>query len=461
MVFSSSVFLFLFLPVVLAIYYNPWCKARWFRNTFLFAASLLFYAWGEPMFALIMLVSVLLNWLIGLGMQAPKMKRPLLVAAIVYNLGLLAFFKYTGFFLDNLGLLLGKSFAFELALPIGISFFTFQILSYVFDVYRGDAAVQKNPLNVGLYIALFPQLIAGPIVRYGTVAQAIDHRCESFGEFAQGMRRFSYGLGKKVLLANSMALAADAVFVRSADSVLAVSTVWLGALAYMLQIFFDFSGYSDMAIGLGHMFGFHFEENFNYPYIASSITDFWRRWHMSLSGWFRDYVYIPLGGNRKGKTRQLFNLLIVWTLTGLWHGANWTFLVWGFGYFVLLAFEKFVWKPRERSVLGHGLTLFFVLLLWVVFRAETLSAAGRFYRMMFGWGALWEPQTAALLRGCGVILPVALVLCTPVCEWLRKKLAAHERLCAWGGAVAMTAVFVLSACVCATGNYSPFIYFNF
>ena len=313
MVFSSTVFLFLFLPLTLCIYYNPWLKGRQFRNVFLLLSSLLFYAWGEPVFVCLMVLSIVVAYWVGRHLRGAR-RKSWLAAGVTFHVGLLFVFKYLTFVLGQLGLLVGNLESFAIALPIGISFFTFQLLSYLFDVYYGKAEAQGNVLNLGLYIALFPQLIAGPIVRYEAIAIEIMNRRENLTDFSEGMLRFIYGLAKKVLIANYMGQLADTIFAMNGG--VSVGTAWLGAVAYTLQIYFDFSGYSDMAIGLGRMFGFHFAENFNYPYIAKSATEFWRRWHISLGSWFRDYVYIPLGGNRCSKLRWVLNLFAVW------HGAN-------------------------------------------------------------------------------------------------------------------------------------------
>ena len=339
MLFSTTIFLFVFLPLVLAVYYNPIIRSRQFRNVFLLLASIFFYAWGEPFYVLLMLLSIVVNWGLGLLVdryRAQPGERAALVMTVVYNLGVLFLFKYLNFTVDNLNLLFRTDIRMpQIALPVGISFYTFQAMSYVLDVHRGKGEAQKNPLNVGLYIALFPQLIAGPIVRYETVAWQIGHRQETLHGFYEGILRFIVGLGKKILLANTLALGADACFGTIAERNLSFGAAWLGAVFYSLQILFDFSGYSDMAIGLGKMFGFEFLENFNYPYISRTVTEFWRRWHISLSSWFRDYVYIPLGGSRvSSRARHIFNLFVVWLLTGIWHGANWTFILWGLMYFV-------------------------------------------------------------------------------------------------------------------------------
>ncbi len=468
MVFSSPVFLFLFLPLVLVVYYNPIFRGRAFRNHVLLLFSLLFYAWGEPLFVLVMMGSIALNWFcvrVMEGYRAPHKRRFWMLVPIVFDVGLIVLFKYLGFFGRSVGQLFGRPLLIDIALPIGISFFTFQIMSYVLDVYRGHAKAQHSVLNLGLYISLFPQLIAGPIVRYETVADQIEHRVETGADFTAGVTRFVFGLGKKVLLADYMGMVADNIF----DTVtgLSTATAWLGIVAYALQIYFDFSGYSDMAIGLGKMFGFHFLENFNFPYIARSVTDFWRRWHISLSTWFRDYVYIPLGGNRKGPGRQVLNLFVVWLLTGLWHGANWTFVVWGLYYFVFLALEKRFQVLGRLGPLSHLYTLLVVLVGWVIFRSTSLYKAGEYLGVMFGIGAT-APVDAAftyyLKNGQWVFL--AALLCTlPVTRWLRQKLtnAGSPWLAVLDlGRLALTAVvFVLAVLVSVKATYNPFIYFNF
>jgi D-alanyl-lipoteichoic acid acyltransferase DltB (MBOAT superfamily) len=343
MVFSSTIFLFLFLPILLICYFNPIWKNRNVKNVIILFASLGFYAWGEPIFIFVMLVSIGFNWFIGLQLtkhENTKTRKRYMLIAVVYNVSLLFVFKYISFVIKNIGLLLkNDTISVNIALPIGISFFTFQIMSYIFDVYYKKAEAQDNLINVALYISLFPQLIAGPIVQYQTIAKEINNRIETAKDFTEGVMRFVIGLGKKILIANYAGFIADSIFILNGN--LSVASAWLGAIAYTLQIFFDFSAYSDMAIGLGRIFGFHFLENFNYPYAAKSITDFWQRWHISLSTWFRDYVYIPMGGNRVSKRKLIFNLFVVWLLTGIWHGANWTFIVWGIFYFLLLLMERF------------------------------------------------------------------------------------------------------------------------
>ena len=381
MVFSSLVFLCLFLPVVLIL--HTVIPNRKVQNGLLLVASLLFYAYGEPVYVFLMLLSALCNYVFAWLLDKYQ-KKIFLVLAVVVNLGLLGVFKYTGFLLSNVNTILGLDLPIpQISLPIGISFFTFQALSYVIDVSRGQVALQKNYGKLLLYISFFPQLIPGPIVRYKDVAREIDERTITPREAAFGMRRFIIGLAKKVLIANAMGAAADYIFNHGAANINVIGA-WIGAIAYLMQIYYDFSAYSDMAIGLGWMFGFHFKENFNHPYIASSIQDFWRRWHISLSTFFRDYVYIPLGGNRKGKVRTVVNRIIVFFLTGLWHGANWTFVIWGMfhGFFLLL--EEFIPLIKKLpKFLRHIYTLLTVTVGFVIFRADTIREAWLFICQMF------------------------------------------------------------------------------
>ena len=351
MLFSSPIFLFSFLPITLFVYYIFLIKTKRVKNYFLLLMSLIFYAWGEPKFIVMLIASIVINWFFGILIdknRENKKKSKLIIALMLLaNLSILIVFKYLGFLVTNINVIFNQNLVVpNIALPIGISFFTFQAISYVIDVYRKNGTVQKNILNVGLYLAFFPQLIAGPIVRYETVAEQINYRKENFDDFSNGVYRFIFGLSKKVLISNQMAIIADVAFDNSPSSVL---FAWLGAIAYALQIYFDFSGYSDMAIGLGAMFGFKFDENFNYPYIAKSITDFWHRWHISLSTWFRDYVYIPLGGSRCKRSRAFLNIFIVWLLTGIWHGASWNFILWGLYFFVFLIIEKSLFKDKIKK----------------------------------------------------------------------------------------------------------------
>lgn len=467
MLFSSSVFLFLFLPVVLLVYYLPLRRWRQGQNVFLLLASLGFYAWGEPWFVLVMLGSILANYGFGLWVDACKRAgrtcAPPLVTALAVNLGILFVFKYLTF---TLGILnrLGAAFVIPgIELPIGISFFTFQALSYVLDVHRDRGEVQRSPLKVGLYISFFPQLIAGPIVKYETVAQQIDHRKETWADFSAGCSRFIVGLGKKVLLSNQLAVVADRAF--GLGDGLSASFAWLGALCYTLQIYYDFSGYSDMAIGLGKMFGFHFLENFNYPYISRSITEFWRRWHISLSTWFRDYVYFPLGGSRvDSRAKHIRNLFVVWLLTGIWHGANWTFLAWGLFYFVLLVLEKYGGLGRGWPVWAKWLfTFLMVNFAWVLFRADSLAAAGQYLQAMLGLGAGgWDELTALYLRENWTVLAASVLFAGPLAPRLRDWAAKKDSpLLDAGYAVLAAAVFLVSAAFLIKGTYNPFIYFNF
>ena len=472
MLFSSTTFLYLFLPAALLGNYLLFRWNRTAQNVFLLAISLLFYAWGEPSFVLVMIASIMVNWGFGLVIagrrERGKPARMLLAADVTLNLALLFVFKYLTFTGITLNRFLGTDWAVPaIALPIGISFFTFQAMSYVIDVYRGKGGVQKNILFVGLYISFFPQLIAGPIVRYETIAEEIMNRRETLGDAADGFARFVVGLGKKVLLANSFAILADRAFDASAGGVmLSVGFSWLGAIAYAMQILFDFSGYSDMAIGLGRMFGFHFPENFRDPYIASSVTDFWRRWHISLSTWFRDYVYIPLGGNRGSKARNILNLFLVWLLTGAWHGANFTFIAWGLMYFVLLVAERGMGGNREkrgmRKLIGWIYTMLFVLLGWVLFRSESLGAALVYLKTMFGLNG--NPLSDGLFRGYLmqnlVLLIAGVVGCTPLLRTLGSRMKGNAVLSLLK-TLGLMAVLALSVAAIVSSSYNPFIYFHF
>ena len=471
MLFSSSVFLFAFLPIVLACYYGPLRGLRRGQNIFLLAASLFFYAWGEPWFVLVMAGSIAVNYGFGLWVhawrrQCRRTDAPV-IAAVACNLGLLFVFKYLTFTLGTLDGLLGGIPVPVIGLPIGISFFTFQAMSYVFDVARGEAEVQRDPLYVGLYIALFPQLIAGPIVKYATVADQIEHRRETWDDFSAGCCRFIVGLGKKVLLSNQLAVVADAAW---AARTLTPGMAWLGAVCYTLQIYYDFSGYSDMAIGLGKLFGFHFLENFNYPYISRSITEFWRRWHISLSSWFRDYVYIPLGGSRGARGKTVRNLFVVWLLTGIWHGANWTFVAWGLFYFLLLYLEKFrgmgnVWPGWFRWLF----TALMVNFGWVLFRAPSLAEAGRFLAAMVGQAPRGGVLAGYYWTQYWPVIFLAVVFSAPVGRWVTGRVNAYLDRYArhafplWDAAYALglLLVFLASASFLVKGTYNPFIYFNF
>ena len=464
MVFSTTTFLFLFLPAVLIAYYIPFVrKRRKLSNFILTAASIFFYAWGEPVYVLLMLFSILMNWAFGLIVSknsgTKKAKAAVALSAVI-NISILFVFKYLTFILKNFNLLFNKNIdTLEIALPIGISFFTFQAMSYVIDVYRGRGSAQKNPLNVALYISFFPQLIAGPIVRYETVAEEIMNRRENYDDFSSGAYRFAVGLCKKVILANNLAAVADLAFASEKPSVV---MAWTGAIAYTLQIYFDFSGYSEMAIGLGRMFGFHFLENFNYPYVSKSITDFWRRWHMSLGTWFRDYVYIPLGGSRVDtKARLVFNLFVTWALTGIWHGANWTFLAWGLLYFVLLTVEKLTKFHEKIGGFGHIYTMLFVILGWVLFRADSISAAGSYMGAMFGLtsNGLCDDLILTYLSYNKVYFIFGILACFPIQKLIKPKI--NEKLYNVLSAIVLAVLFVISISFMVKGSYNPFIYFNF
>lgn len=481
MLFTSMEFLLAFFPIVLCVYFVLPYKAR---NIWLLAASLFFYAWGEPVFVLAMLFSIVFNYLIALRIdELPKTgksgkthggRKLLLALAVIVNLGVLFVYKYMNFVTATLHELIpATQQMFEktnYTLPIGISFFTFQALSYVIDVYRGIPA-QRSVLNIGLYISLFPQLIAGPIVRYTTVMEQLECRSTTPDRFAVGVRRFMIGFNKKVLLANIMALVADEAFGASSPS---VGMAWLGAIAYALQIYFDFSGYSEMAIGLGKMFGFEFLENFDYPYISKTITEFWRRWHMSLGTWFRDYVYFPLGGSHvKSKLRLVFNLAVVWLATGVWHGASWNFILWGVLYGVVLIFEKLLNLPKRLpghkvpEILYQCFTMLIVLFGWVLFRAIDLPSAVNYLRAMFGLNsnALTDVTFLINLRDFGIMVAVALVCALPLFKYLKEKLLKKLPRFAGvinGAAMVLQAVlFVVSVSFLAMNAHNPFIYFNF
>ena len=460
MVFSSTVFLFLFLPLLLVLYYFPRAGRTW-RNTILLLASIFFYAWGEPVFVFLMLFSVFVNWALALGMdRASARRKAWLTGAVIFDILLLGVFKYASFLSRNLVALTGnEQLIVSIALPIGISFFTFQLMSYVFDVYYGKAGAQKNLLHVALYIALFPQLIAGPIVRYAQIEDEILNRHESFSLMGEGIRRFVYGLAKKVLLANFLAQIADNAFDYAVNPSVLYS--WLGAVAYTLQIYFDFSGYSDMAIGLGKLFGFHFPENFDYPYMAGSVTEYWKRWHISLGSWFRDYVYIPLGGNRVSKPKWVRNLFTVWLLTGIWHGANWTFVLWGLIYFAVLLLEKTTGSDRKNSVLTRLRTLLTVTLAFVIFRSVDVASGLHYLGVMFGLEAngFLGSDFLSTISGTWLVLVLALLGATPLLARTFRRLA--DRGLGWTENLWLTAVFAATVLEITGSTYNPFIYFNF
>ena len=467
MLFSSIPFLYYFLPLVLAVYF---LVPRGLKNAVLFASSLLFYAWGEPRFCLFMLLSILQGYVFGRliekNAENRKWSKIFLTASVLLSLGLLGYCKYADFFISSLNAVTGLSLKLlRVALPIGISFYTFQILSYVVDVYRGDVPAQKSFLKLGTYIAMFPQLIAGPIVRYAEIAPQLDERETTFEDIAAGAGRFVIGLSKKVLLANVL-YGLITAFQESKD--LSVLYYWLYAVSFTLQLYFDFSGYSDMAIGLGRIFGFRFSENFNYPYISASITEFWRRWHKSLGSWFRDYVYIPLGGNRVSNAKWLRNILVVWLLTGLWHGASWNFVLWGLGFAVLLVAEKLLYKERleKTHVLKHVYVLLFVTLSFVLFNASSVKEAASQIGAMFGADGLPLVSAESLYyaKSYAVTFLIAVIGATPLCKNVVFRLAESAR-----GAQVLAIlqpvwlVLLLAACTAflVDGSFNPFLYFRF
>ena len=466
MLFSSIPFLYYFLPCVILLYLiAPKCL----KNTVLLLASLVFYAWGEPKYVVLMTVTVLLGYVLGLLIERFKGKWPaklFLILSLAVDLGFLAYFKYADFFISNFNAVTGLSVSLlNIALPVGISFYTFQILSYTVDVYRGDAKAQRNPINLATYIALFPQLIAGPIVRYSDIALQRDERKHSMEKIALGVRRFIIGLGKKILIADMFA-GFCSTFMASNDK--SVLFFWLYAIAYSLQIYFDFSGYSDMAIGLGKMFGFDFLENFNYPFISGSITEFWRRWHMSLGTWFRDYVYIPLGGNRVSKWRGIFNIFVVWMLTGFWHGASWNFVLWGLFFGILLLVEK-LWLLKylkKAKVWNHFYVLPLILFSFVLFASVDLGDLATNLKGMIGLGGVpfISDETVYYLRSYAVIFILAIVGATPI---VKKAVLAVQnnkigaKILAVAEPIALAVLLLVMTGYLVDGSFSPFLYFRF
>lgn len=463
MLFSSVTFLFCFMPFCIIVYF---ILSPILRNFFLLLCSILFYAWGEPKYVLIMLGVIVLNYVSGIALSVVSKARVLIISlSITLNLGILAVFKYADFIVENVNTLFRTNISLlHIALPIGISFYIFQSLSYVIDVYRKIVAPQKNPLKFALYVSFFPQLIAGPIVKYRDIAEEIESRICSFADVAAGLRRFIIGLSKKVLIANTMGEVADKIYAAGTNDI-SLSIAWLGALAYSLQILFDFSGYSDMAIGLGRVFGFHFAENFYYPYIAKSVTDFWRRWHISLSSWFKEYLYIPLGGNRVSILHRNVNLLIVFFATGLWHGASWNFVVWGMWHGLFLLLEKNIKEYWGKDIsqlkfIRHIYVIVVFVIGWVFFRADNLSIAVDFISLMFGlkaneiisFGFMYYFNRKIAL--CGV---VAILLCYP---WKWDKIDKRFGMVVARDA-ALLGLLVLSIASIAASAYNPFIYFRF
>ena len=456
--------MFAYLPLTLLIYYIVPRKGR---NIFLFFINLVFYGWGEPKLVFLMLFNILFNYLGGFLVdkfrQDAKKKKLFLILTCILDIGILAVFKYTGMITETLNMLPFLNIPeLQISLPIGISFYTFQTMSYVIDVYRDDAPVSKNFINFGTYVALFPQLIAGPIVRYRDVAYQLTHRRESLEQFTKGVKLFLVGMGKKVLIANQMGILADSLLAENARS--GVLGTWVGIIAYTFQIYFDFSGYSDMACGLGNMLGFEFLKNFDYPYISKSITEFWRRWHISLSTWFKEYVYIPLGGNRKGVKRQIINLLIVWGLTGLWHGASYNFILWGLYYGLLLILEKFVLKrflDKLPPALQHVYTMFIVIIGWGLFYFTDISQLGAFVANLFNFGnGLCSNTALNMILSYLPLLVAAAVASTPVGAKLYNQI--KDRSWPWAPeTVYCAAVLLISTASMVNQSYNPFLYFRF
>ena len=461
MIFSSIPFLYYFLPTVLLVYF---LMPKQGKNAVLLLASLVFYGWGEPKLLGLMVFTIAVFYLCGLAIGAaatPGRKKFWLAVSAVTGLGLLGVFKYADFFIGSVNAATGLSLPLlKLALPVGISFYTFQCLSYTIDVYRGNVAPQKNPISFGAYVALFPQLIAGPIVRYVDVARELENRSHSWADFSLGLRRFLVGLGKKVILADNFALLIK-LFRESGEQ--SVLFYWMYAVAFTLNIYFDFSGYSDMAIGLGQIFGFHFPENFHYPYLSKSVTEFWRRWHISLGSWFRDYVYIPLGGNRVSRGRWVCNILAVWMLTGLWHGAAWNFVLWGLLFAALLLVEKGIPGLRKLpGVLRHGYVLLAVVLSFVLFNAESLAQAGQDFACLFGLGRLplVTAPTLYYLRSYAFLFVLGAVGSTPVVKSAARRLAG-TRMGPVLEALAMLGLLLVCTAYLVDGSFSPFLYFRF
>lgn len=464
MVFSNLVFLCLFLPAVLLIYY---AVRKELQNIVLLFFSLVFYAWGEPIYVFLMLFSILVNYWFGILLGNSRFtngqRKLLLTFAIVMNTAILGYFKYANFLVDNINSILHTHIVLEkIPLPIGISFFTFHAMSYIIDIYKKKVDAQRNIFDLALYFTVFPQLVAGPIVRYNTISHQLHERTVDADKFSEGVRRFIIGLGKKVLIANQLGVIADEIFAMN-PSDMSVSLAWMGAIAYTLQIYFDFSGYSDMAIGLGKMFGFDFLENFNYPYISKSISEFWRRWHISLGSWFRDYVYIPLGGNRVTTWKVYRNLFIVWGLTGFWHGASWTFMIWGIYYGVLIALEKAglenllqkLWSPLQ-----HIYVMFLVIIGWVFFRADNFSYCFEFLKSMFGFnGPLTDINSYFYIMNYWGIFLLAIITAAPVFPWLQKMLSTKRF--AVLSPVYYLSILVIVLVFLTNATYNPFIYFRF
>ena len=461
MLFSSLTFLLAFLPLVLVLYYVN--NNRVYRNIILLISSLIFYSWGEPRTIIIMIITIIVNYVMAIMIEENEKYRKLLfIVTCIFNIGILFFFKYFNFFVNDVLML--KNVTLNIILPIGISFYTFQILSYVIDVYKKEVVAQRSIINLGAYVTMFPQLIAGPIVRYQTIAKELTERKEHVDDIAEGLRRFIIGLGKKIIIANQMAIIADKVYLSIPLHDLNTMFAWIGTIAFALQIYYDFSGYSDMAIGLGKMFGFHFVENFNYPYIATSITDFWRRWHISLSSWFRDYVYIPLGGSRCSKARWMLNIMIVWSLTGLWHGASYNFILWGLYYGVLLMMEKLLFKKYLDKLKGinYIITMLIVLVGWVFFNSSSVDQIIYMIRNLFGFNGSFS---LILLNNQGILylLPYMLIAIIGMGPWINQLFIKIRNNTIGFTIYDIYLVVILVVCLIflINNSYNPFIYFRF
>lgn len=463
MLFTSISFLYYFLPIVIILYF---IVPKKFKNFILFLSSIFFYFCGEPIYTFLMIGEIFIAY-VGARYLEKHRKKSILVSLLAIHIGVLGLFKYSDFTINNINQIFGSKIPLlKLALPIGISFYTFQIISYVVEVYRGKVKAQKSFLKLATYVSLFPQLIAGPIVRYETIEKELDNRTSNFENFAYGVRRFVIGLGKKVLIANMLGELCDVFSTTNEKSVL---FYWIFAISYSLQIYFDFSAYSDMAIGLGRMFGFHFLENFNYPYISKSITEFWRRWHMSLSSWFRDYVYIPLGGNRKGTIILVRNIFIVWTLTGIWHGANWTFVIWGLMYGIMLIIEKlFLTKHLEKmpSILQRIYVLFTVMISFIIFNANSIGEAWNNIIGLFGANgeSLINASTVYYLKSYLVVLVIAIIGSTPLLKNIIEKLKTKtnaNKIINLLEPIAMASILIIVTAYLVDNSYNPFLYFRF
>ena len=473
MVFSSIFFLFTFLPLSLLLY---WMSPAKIKNFTLLAVSLFFYAWGEPVYVLLMIASILTNFVFGIFIESELIKekravrRALFISAVVFNILILGFFKYYGFLAENINALFNADIAYsELPLPIGISFYTFQVLSYVIDVYLGKVRLQRNPVSFALYVTMFPQLIAGPIVRYSDIESQLEQRNVSAAKFGEGAQRFIQGLGKKVLIANSMGALWDITQAMDMTGI-SVFSAWLGIIAYTFQIYFDFSGYSDMAIGLGKMFGFEFMENFDHPYVSRSVTEFWRRWHISLGTWFREYVYIPLGGNRCSRIRQIRNIMAVWMLTGLWHGASWNFVVWGIYYGCLLLIEKFFLKKlidNAPAIISHVYCMLAVIIGWVLFASRDIESAAAYLGVMSGasGNVLVDNAFIYYLKSNAVMLVISLLFSTGIFREIFEPEEISDKIrtrVSHSAAVILHAfILFMSTAYLVTETYNPFLYFRF